>query len=342
MKILVDAFGGDNAPLSVLEGCAQAVAELGASIILVGDRARIEAAAKEHNIPMTGMEIAHAPHVMPVEEDPAQLRGEYKHSSMAVGCQMLADGAGDAFVSAGSTGALLVGASVIVKRLKGIKRCALATVIPNQTGTYLLIDAGANSECRPEMLKQFGVMGSVYMEKIQGVKNPRVGMVNIGAEENKGTPLQVEANLLLQEAGINFIGNVEAREVPLGGCDVAVCDGFTGNVMLKLTEGLAKMFVNQLKGMFMSSAATKVAALLMKGQMKLFKKQLDSSEHGGAPLLGARKPVIKAHGNSDGKAIKNAVRQAMRCVQEDVVGEIGRSLAAYSQELETAPDTTEE
>ncbi len=328
MNIIVDAFGGDNAPLAVLEGCAQAAAELGAPITLVGDRARIESAAAEHNIAMTGLEIVHAPDVIPVEEDPVKLRGEYKNSSMAVGCQLLADGKGDAFVTAGSTGAAVVGASVIVKRLKGIKRCAIATVIPNSAGLYLLLDAGANSECRPEMLKQFGVMGSVYMERIQGIKNPRVGMVNIGTEDNKGTDLQIEANKLLRGAGINFIGNVEAREVPLGGCDVAVCDGFTGNVILKLTEGLAKMFTGELKSMFMASAATKVGALLLKNQVAGFKKKLDSSEHGGALLLGARRPVIKAHGNSDAKAIKNAVRQAMRCVQEDVVGEIARSLAA--------------
>lgn len=329
MKIVVDAFGGDNAPLSVLEGCAQAVAEFGAQIILTGDKERIEAVAKEHNIAMTGIEIAHAPDVIPIEADAAKLRSEYKNSSMAVGCQLLADGQGDAFVTAGSTAATVVGASIIVKRIKGIKRCAIATVLPGQKGPYLLLDSGANSECRPEMLTQFGVMGSVYMERIVGIKSPRVGLVNIGTEENKGTDLQVEANQQLAvQPGINYVGNVEAREVPLGGCDVAVCDGFTGNVMLKLIEGLAKMFMGELATIFKRSSLTKLAYGMVKGGVGEFRKKMDAGEYGGALMLGAKKPVIKAHGNADAKTIKNAVRQAIRCCENDVVGEIAEQLTA--------------
>lgn len=326
MKIIIDAFGGDNAPAAVLEGCAQAVRELGASLVLTGDEEKIRAVAKEKNIDLTGMEIAHAPTVIPVCEEPTQILKKYKDCSMAKGFQMLAAGEGDAFITAGSTGAMVVGATMIVKRIKGVKRAAIGTVIPNAKGHYMLLDSGANQECRPEMLRQFGVMGSVYMERIMNVTSPRVGLVNIGTEDSKGTDLQVEANKLLRQAGVNYVGNVEAREIPLGGCDVAVADGFTGNVVLKLTEGLAKMFSGELKGMFLSSLGTKIGALLLSGQVKAFKKKLDASEVGGALLLGIRRPVIKAHGNSDGKAFKNAIRQAMLCCQNHVVEEIAQSL----------------
>ena len=326
MKIIIDAFGGDNAPAVVLEGCAQAVRELGASLVLTGDEEKIRAVAKEKNIDLTGMEIAHAPTVIPVCEEPTQILKKYKDCSMAKGFQMLAAGEGDAFITAGSTGAMVVGATMIVKRIKGVKRAAIGTVIPNAKGHYMLLDSGANQECRPEMLRQFGVMGSVYMERIMNVPSPRVGLVNIGTEDSKGTDLQVEANKLLRQAGVNYVGNVEAREIPLGGCDVAVADGFTGNVVLKLTEGLAKMFSGELKGMFLSSLGTKIGALLLSGQVKAFKKKLDASEVGGALLLGIRRPVIKAHGNSDGKAFKNAIRQAMLCCQNHVVEEIAQSL----------------
>ena len=334
MKIIVDGFGGDNAPVAVLEGCAQAVAELGAEIILTGDQQRIEAAVKEHNISMAGIQVVHAPDIMPVEVDPVKLRKEYKDSSMAVGFQLLADGKGDAFVSAGSTGALVVGASLIVKRIKGIRRCAIGSVIPNQNGFYMLLDSGANSECRPEMLRQFAMMGSVYMERIMGVKNPRVGLVNIGTEDNKGTDLQVETNKLLKGSDLNYVGNLEARDIPLGGCDVAVCDGFTGNVVLKLTEGLAKMFSGELKNMFLATPLTKLGAVMLSSRVKAFKKKFDYTEQGGALMLGARKPVIKAHGSSNGKAFKNAIRQAMSCCQNGVVEEIQRSLGAVSDKEE--------
>lgn len=332
MKIIVDAFGGDNAPNAVLEGAAQAVKELGVTVVLTGDEEKIRTAAKEQSIDLTGIEIVHAPTVIPVCEEPTQIRRKYKDCSMAKGFQMLAAGEGDAFITGGSTGAMVVGATLIVKRIKGVKRAAIGTIIPNSSGHYMLLDSGANEVCRPEMLRQFGVMGSVYMERIMGVKEPRVGLVNIGTEESKGTELQVEANKLLGKTGLNYVGNVEAREVPLGGCDVAVTDGFTGNVMLKLTEGLAKMFSGELKGMFKSSPLTMAAAALMSKQVKGFKKKLDAGEVGGALLLGVRRPVIKAHGNSDGRAFKNAIRQAKLCCENGVVEEITRSLSALAEE----------
>lgn len=332
MKIIVDAFGGDHAPVEIIKGCRQAIDELGVEIILTGDEEKIKAAAQENQVDLKGMEIVHAPGVMPVEEEPTKLLKQYSDSSMCKGFQLLADGSGDAFVSAGSTGALVVGASLIVKRIKGIKRAMIGTVIPSQTGCYMLADSGANSECRPEMLRQFAMMGSIYMNRVYGVEKPRVGLVNIGTEDSKGTDLQVETNRLLRDSHLNYIGNIEPREIPLGGCDVAVCDGFTGNVVLKLTEGLAKMFAGELKTMFMASLGTKIGAVLLAKQVQGFKKKLDASEVGGALLLGIRRPVIKAHGNSDGKAFKNAIRQAMLCCEHGVVEEITACLAKEGEE----------
>ncbi len=332
MKIIVDAFGGDHAPLEVLKGCAQAKEEYGVEIVLCGDENKIRDCAREHGIILDDMSILHAPSVIPVEADPTTLLKEYADSSMAVGMKALKNGEGDAFVSAGSTGALVVGASLIVKRLKGVRRVGLATVIPNANQFYLLMDAGANAECRPEMLAQFGVMGSVYLEKLKSVKKPRVGLINIGAEETKGLELQLEAYKLLQKAPVNFIGNVEARGLPLGECDVAVCDGFTGNVTLKVSEGLGKYFSNELKSMFGANLRTKIAYLLLRDKVAAFKKSMDYKEHGGAPLLGASLPVIKAHGSSDARAFKNAIRQAKEYVDNNVIGEMQTSLSALKAE----------
>ncbi len=332
MKIIVDAFGGDHAPLEVLRGCAQAKEEYAVDIVLCGDENKIRDCARENGIILDDMSILHAPSVIPVEADPTTLLKEYADSSMAVGMKALKNGEGDAFVSAGSTGALVVGASLIVKRLKGVRRVGLATVIPNANKFYLLMDAGANAECRPEMLAQFGVMGSVYLEKLKGVSNPRVGLINIGAEETKGLDLHLESYKLLQKAPVNFIGNVEARGLPLGECDVAVCDGFTGNVTLKLSEGLGKYFSNELKSMFGASLRTKIAYLLLRDKVAAFKKSMDYKEHGGAPLLGAALPVIKAHGSSDAKAFKNAIRQAKEYVDNQVIGEMQSALSTLKAE----------
>lgn len=336
MRIIVDAFGGDHAPLEVLKGCALAKEEYGVEITLCGDEEKIRACAKDNGIALDGMDILHAPAVIPVEADPTTLLKEYADSSMAMGMKALKNGEGDAFVSAGSTGALVVGASLIVKRLKSVRRVGLATVIPNANKFYLLMDAGANAECRPEMLAQFGVMGSVYMERLKGVENPRVGLINIGTEETKGLELQLESYKLLQKAPVNFIGNVEARGLALGECDVAVCDGFVGNVALKLTEGLAKYFSNELKGMFMANLKTKIAALLMKDKIAAFKKSMDYKEHGGAPLLGASLPVIKAHGSSDARAFKNAIRQAKEYVDNKVIEEMQNALHELKTETKEA------
>ena len=338
MKIIIDAFGGDHAPEAVLEGCALARSALAPQfkleLVLTGDEEKIRAAAAAGNIDLAGIEVVHAPAVIPVCEEPTHILKKYKDCSMAKGLQLLAAGEGDAFITAGSTGAMVVGATFIVKRIKGVKRPAIGTVIPNAKGHYMLLDSGANEECRPEMLRQFGVMGSVYMEHIMKIQSPRVGLVNIGTEDSKGTGLQVEANQLLRQAGVNYVGNVEARELPLGGCDVAVADGFTGNVVLKLTEGMAKMILGGIKEIFMSSLTTKLAALLVAKPVQAYKKRMDASEIGGALLLGVRRPVIKAHGNSNGRAFMNAIRQAALCCENHVVDRISASLGAAAEDGE--------
>lgn len=329
MNIIIDAMGGDNAPVEVLLGAAAAVKEYGVQVSVVGDRDKIAAAVKEHGIDMAGITTVHASEEITMHDEPtAAIRGK-KDSSMVVGMRMLANGEGDAFVSAGSTGALLAGATLIVKRIKGVKRPAIGTVIPGTHKPYLLLDAGANVECRPEMLSAFASMGSVYMSKVLGVKSPSVGLVNNGTEESKGTPLYVETHQLLKaNKNIHFIGNVEPKTIPTGDVDVVVCDGFTGNIILKLSEGLGKELTGEIKKMFLKNIAGKIAYLLVKSGMKDFKNMLDSEAHGGALMLGAEKPVIKAHGSSKARGFKNAIRQAKTCVEGDVIGSIKKSLAS--------------
>lgn len=331
MRIIVDAFGGDNAPLAILQGCEMAVREYGVDILAVGSEKTIREVCGKNNISLDRISIIDVEKVMPVEVDAAEVVKSYDDSTLAVGLKMLANREGDAYVSAGSTGAVTVGASLFVKRIKGIKRAALATIIPNANGCYMLIDIGANKECRPEMLVQFGIMGSAYMEHIIGVKSPRIGTINIGAEDNKGLDLQKNANEQMKHAPINFIGNVEPRYLPQGACDVAVCDGFTGNVVLKLTEGLGKWFANELKGIFMESAASKLGYLFVKGGVSNFKSKMDYKEYGGAPLMGISRPVIKAHGSSDARAFKNAIRQAKEYTERGVIAQIESSLEQMKQ-----------
>ena len=333
MKIILDAMGGDNAPAEILKGAAAATAAWpDVEILAVGDAEKIAACVKENAIEMKNIEIVNATEVIEMCDEPAKAVRAKKDSSMVVGLRMLAEGKGDAFVSAGSTGALHVGASLIVRTVKGVKRPALATVIPGKT-PFLLLDCGANVECRASMLEAFGVMGSVYMNKVMGLEQPRVALVNNGAEESKGTPTYVEAHQLLKNnKAIHFVGNIEPRDIPAGAADVVVADGFTGNVVLKLTEGLAKYFGSKLKEMFKKSPGTKVGYLLLKGGVADFKKSMDADEYGGAPLLGTRRPVIKAHGSSNARAIQNAIRQARLCVENDLCGVMAESLANLADE----------
>ena len=330
MKVIIDMYGGDNAPKAPILGAAMAAKELGVDIVAVGNEAEMRKICEENGI--SGFEFIDAPLVMPVCAEPTEVMKSYKESSLAVGLRALAEGRGDAYVSAGSTGAIVVGATLIVKRIKGIKRAALASVIPGLDRSYMLLDLGANVECRPEMLCQFASMGSIYMNKVEGVPNPEVGLINIGAEESKGGELQKEAYQLMKAASFNFIGNIEPRDLPKGVCDVAVADGWTGNIVLKLTEGLVSAFGKKLKGVMMSSLLTKLGALTMKGALTDFKKSMDYTERGGAPLLGIAKPVIKAHGSSDPKAFMNAVRQAKAFYEQDVIGTISAAVAAQKEE----------
>ena len=323
MKIILDLMGGDNAPLAPLDGAAQAVKEYGVQVVGLGDEALIRKTAAENNISLEGIELVNCTENIEMCDEPARAVRQKKDSPMT----MLKDGRGDAFVSAGSTGALHVGTSLIVRALRGIKRPALATMIPAQKGAYLLLDCGANVECRVDMLEAFAVMGTCYMKRVEGIQDPSCALVNNGAEESKGTPLLRETHQKLKTTpGIRFVGNIEPRDIPAGNVDVVVCDGFTGNVVLKLTEGMAKMIMGMVKGAFLSSATGKLAGLMMKGKVAELKKQMDSEEYGGAPFLGARQPVIKAHGSSKAKAIKNAIRQAKKCVDNDLCGTMQAAL----------------
>ena len=331
MKIIVDAFGGDNAPLAVLQGAEQAVKEYKIEVLLCGDKEKILQCAKENNISLEGTEILHTDDIMGMHDDPAEIVKSKKNSSMAVGLKALADGLGDAFVSAGSTGALVVGGSLIVKRIKGVKRVALASFIPGKNNNYLMLDIGANADCRPEMLYQFGIMGSVYMEKVDSRENPTVGLLNIGTEDTKGGELQKESYNLLKNAPINFVGNVESREIPKGDIDVVVTDGFTGNIALKLIEGVSLTMFSMIKKVLYSSLKNKIAALMIKKGLYEIKAKSDYTEIGGAPLLGTRKPVFKAHGSSNGKAIKNAIGKAAAFAGNGVIEKISGSLAANEE-----------
>lgn len=328
MKIIIDAQGGDNAPLEIVKGAYLAKKEYNINILLVGDEESIKKCCKAENIDINLFEIHHCKKNIEMYDDPITLLNENKDCSMAVAFRLLKDGEGDAIVCAGNTGAILVGGTFVVKRIKGIKRAALAPLIPSfGEHPIMLMDAGANVECRPEMMVQFAKMGSIYMNKVLNIKKPNVGLLNIGAEETKGRDFEVNSyNLLKEVSNINFYGNVEARDVPKGICNVVVTDGFTGNIALKLIEGMGKSFTNTLKNIFYKSVISKLSAVLVKGALKDFKNKMDYKEQGGAILIGVKKPVIKAHGSSDARAIKNAIRQAINMVEKNVVKLIEESL----------------
>lgn len=328
MKIAVDAFGGDNAPLEIIKGAVAAKNEYGVDILLTGNEDIIKSVAAEEDIDISGIEIAHTDEVFDMHDQPTDIVRSKKNTSLGLALQLVAEDKADAFVSAGSTGAVVAGATFIVKRIKGVKRPALGTVLPSRTKKFILMDCGANAECRPEMLQQFGIMASLYMQNIEGVENPEVGLLNIGTEDTKGTPLQLEAYKLLKESPVNFVGNIESREMPAGVCDCIIADGFTGNIALKLYEGVAMNLMKMIKGVFTTNIKTKISYLLAKSEMKSLKKFGDYSEVGGAPLLGVKKPVIKAHGGSNAKAIKNAIRQAKLCIENDVINKISSDLAS--------------
>ena len=338
MKIILDAMGGDLAPEAPVLGAIDANKAYGTEIILVGRGEEILGVLKKNgidNLP-DGMEICHAEDVVDMHDDPAKVIHQRKNSSMVVGLKMLAEGKGDAFVSAGSTGALLTGATLIAKRVKGIRRAAMAPCMPVKTGGKVVIcDCGANAECTPEFLLQFGLVGSAYAKYTLGVENPRVGLLNIGAEDSKGTQLQKDAYALLKTASeqglINFTGNVEARGVPLGEVDVVVCDGFSGNVLIKSIEGTAMFMASMLKKMFKKNLGSKLGYLLCKSGVGDMMKLLDSREIGGTQFLGIKKPVIKCHGNSDRLAFRNGLKQAVVAAQSNFTEQLEKDLAAMKE-----------
>lgn len=329
MRVIVDAYGGDYAPQEVLRGALQARDAYGTELVLVGNEEELRRLASEQGQSLEGVEIVHATDVIGMNDAPRSILREHKDCTMAVGLRLLAGGDGDAFVSAGSTGALLMGGTFIVKRIKGVSRAALAAIMPagSRNKPYMLLDSGANADCRPEMLLQFAQMGSLYMTHLFNEGVPAtVGLLNVGTEEHKGGELQHETYALLKDSGLNFIGNVEARDVPGGVADVVVADGFSGNVLLKSIEGSVNMVMAMLKNVFYSSVLTKLCALLIKPQLNGLKKKMSTAEYGGAPLLGVTKPIIKAHGNSKALAIQNAIRVAEEFAKAGVIEQITAQL----------------
>ena len=328
MRIVVDAFGGDNAPLEIIKGAALAHKEYGVDITLTGNEETIRKCIDDNGLIFKNLIIEHTDDVISMHDEPTSLLKAHKNSSLGLAFQILNEGKADALVSAGSTGAIVVGGTLMVKRIKGVKRPALGSMLPGLNANYFLMDMGANAECRPEMLKQFGIMASVYLEGVEGRKNPKIALLNIGTEDTKGDELRKEAYKQLSEAPINFVGNVESREMPKGDVDGIVTDGFTGNIAIKLMEGSISSLFKMLKGAFYKNLLNKLAAGVLKKDLYSLKAKMDSSEVGGAPLLGVLKPVIKAHGSSDARAIKNAIRQAKTFAENDVIGTIQKYIAS--------------
>lgn len=319
MKIIVDGMGGDNAPSEIVKGVVDAINDFSVNVVLVGKKNLLEQELSKYKYNKSNIEILNADDVISNDDDPALSIRRKKDSSMVVGLNALKEGLGDGFISAGSTGALLAGGLFIVKRIAGVERAALTTIYPTTKGISLLVDAGANVDCKPEYLKQFAIMGSIYMENAMDKNTPKVGLVNIGVEESKGNQLTKEAFNLLKESNINFIGNIEGREIPSGSADVLVADGFVGNIVLKLTEGMAISIFDLLKTAFYENTKSKIGAMLLKPQLKTINKRMDYREYGGAPLLGTKMPIVKAHGSSDSLAFKNGIKQLINFVDKDII-----------------------
>lgn len=324
-------MGGDRGVVETVKGVCLAAQELEAEYVLIGDREKILAVAKETDLSLDGFKIVHAPVTIAMDDDPLVVTKGKADSSMSVGLKLLAEGKGDALVSTGNTGALFTGANLLVRKIKGVRRPAIAAMLPMQP-PVLLLDSGANVGVTAEYLEQFAVMGTQYMKTVMGVENPRVGLLNNGAEETKGTALQLEAyDLLKNNPDLNFVGNVEGNRVMQNACDVLVADGFSGNILLKTMEGMGKLMLKTLKDLFSANMKTMVAYGLVKNDLKDVKKNFDAGEFGGAPILGVRCPVIKAHGSSDAKAFKNAIRQAIAFCDAELTEELTEALSRLSE-----------
>ena len=335
MKILIDVMGSDLGPAELIRGVVSATKRFDAELTAVGQKDEIEKIAKENGIDLSGISILDAPDVITMEDKPMSVLREKNHSSMANGLRALAHGEADAFVSAGNTGALITGGTMIVRRIRGVSRAAIGTLFPF-SAPVLLLDSGANLDVTPEHLEQFAFIGSLYMKKMFGIESPRVGLLNNGAEETKGNQLQIDTYQLLKAMdGINFVGNVEAKGIPFGICDVVVTDGFTGNLFLKTVEGMAKFMSHNLKEIFQTNAVTKLSGFLIRDRFAAFKEAFSATKHGGAPILGLRAPVIKAHGSSNARAIESAVGQAIRFAEGNFNVEIEQFFAAAEEETAT-------
>lgn len=326
MKIIIDAMGGDNAPAAQVEGAIRAVNELGVDIIFVGKEETVRGELKKHKYPEEKVSVVNADEVITNHEEPAKAVRSKKNSSIVVAAGMLKNGEADALLACGNTGAILAAGLLVVGRIKGILRPALATTLPTAKGPKLLIDAGANTNCKAENLVQFGIMGNIYMKNVFDIDSPTVGLISNGEEEGKGDELTKTAYPMLKEAPLNFIGNIEGRDVMEGTADVMVCDGFVGNVVLKTVEGMGHVMGNLIKDMFMKNIITKLGGLFALDGIKQLKQTMDYRSYGGAPLLGTKKPVIKGHGSSDAKAVYNAVVQAKKFVETNVINEIVKNV----------------
>ncbi|HEY9058990.1 MAG TPA: phosphate acyltransferase PlsX [Pseudobacteroides sp.] len=323
MLIMVDAMGGDNAPYEIVKGCMDAINENDDfDILLIGDKSKINSILKENDFNNKRLDVFHTTEAITNEDSPVKAIKRKKDSSIVVGLEMIKDKKADVFLSAGNTGALMAGSKIILGMLEGVDRPALMSFLPTSKGLSVIVDAGANTMCKPVNLLQFGVMGSLYISEVFDVKNPKVGIVNVGAEENKGNDLVKSSYSMLKQANINFIGNIEGRQVLDGDADVIVCDGFVGNVLIKTLEGAAGYLFGSLKGIFNKNVITKLSGALVKKELKKFKKHMDYTEYGGVPLLGVNGKVIKAHGSSNAKAIKNAVIRAKSYVKSNVLEQI--------------------
>lgn len=337
MRIIVDAMSGDNAPLEIIKGVGLAANEYkGEQFVLVGNEEIIKKTASDENIDISKMEIVHTEEIISMHDDPLSIAKAKRNSSMGVALQLLADGKGDVLVSAGNTGALFTGASLIVRKMKGILRPAIGTLMPFNP-PVLLLDSGANLVITEENMEQFAHMGSAFMKKMYGLEAPRVGILNNGEEDCKGHELQINSyKRLSADSDINFVGNIEGNRVMKDTCDVLVTDGFTGNILLKTVEGMGKMMLGVMKGIFYKNIISKISALMVKKSLGSIKKDFDPAEHGGAPILGVAKPVIKAHGSSNAKAFKSAIRQAIQYVSSGITEDIAADALAFAEKRKAA------
>ncbi len=335
MRIGFDAMGGDNAPFETVKGAVEALEILEGDVVLFGNEDKIKEQLKQYTYDNNRISVVHTTEVVENEDKPVKAIKQKSDSSMVVGLKALRKGDVDAFVSAGNTGALLAGSLFKVGRIKGISRPAICTIYPTMDKASVLVDAGANAECKPRNLVEFAYMGAMYAEKVLGINQPKVALANIGAEETKGTPLYIETHQMLKTTDLNFVGNVEGRDIPFGKVDVIVADGFTGNIILKLTEGVALSLVSGLKDSIVSTTMGKIGGLILKNNLKAFKQKLDYSEYGGAPLLGINGLVVKAHGSSDAKAFKNALKYAQIGIKTQLVDEIKSRISVLSEVNET-------